>query len=106
LKKHFRILHLPPKYSVDVQAHIPAALCAIHNFIAKHNPGEASLPEDPPCDYDDHYDHVYFVGAEPEDAHSHRDHIALMMWESYQEICVERAEAAYESLDDDADDDG
>jgi len=33
LKWRFRILLLAPEYGLDVQAQIPTALCAIHNFI-------------------------------------------------------------------------
>jgi hypothetical protein len=38
LKKHFKfkILLLPPAYGMDIQARIPAALCALHNFIREH----------------------------------------------------------------------
>ena len=36
LKQHFRILLLAPEYSLEIQAWIPAALCAIHNFICTH----------------------------------------------------------------------
>ncbi|KAG1816022.1 uncharacterized protein BJ212DRAFT_1272427, partial [Suillus subaureus] len=27
-----------PEYKMDVQAHIPVALCALHNFIHRYNP--------------------------------------------------------------------
>jgi hypothetical protein len=36
LKKHFKILLLPPAYGIDIQAQIPAALCALQNFIREH----------------------------------------------------------------------
>jgi hypothetical protein len=36
LKEHFKILLLPPAYSMDIQAWIIAALCALHNFIREH----------------------------------------------------------------------
>ena len=36
LKWKFHILHLAPEYSLDLQAHIPAALAAIHNFTRCH----------------------------------------------------------------------
>jgi hypothetical protein len=36
LKKCFKILLLPPAYGMDIQAQIPAALCALHNFIREH----------------------------------------------------------------------
>src|ERR1700722_203738 len=40
LKKRFQILLLPPPLKMDDQAWIPVALCALHNFILKHNPEE------------------------------------------------------------------
>jgi hypothetical protein len=43
LKHHFHILILSPRYNLQVQAQIPAALCTIHNFIHYHDPGEGPL---------------------------------------------------------------
>ena len=40
LKHKFWILLIAPEYSLEIQAHIPAALAAIHNFIHHHEPGE------------------------------------------------------------------
>ena len=40
LKQKFHILHLAPEYTLEVQARIPAALAAIHNFTRCHKPGE------------------------------------------------------------------
>ena len=40
LKKRFRILLIGPEYDITIQVQIPAALCAIHNFIHIHNPQE------------------------------------------------------------------
>jgi hypothetical protein len=40
LKRHFRILLLAPEYNVDIQSRIPAALCALHNFIRTHDPDD------------------------------------------------------------------
>jgi hypothetical protein len=49
LKKCFRILRIGPECNLEIQAQIPAALCAIHNFIQEHNPdeleGEIGEPE-------------------------------------------------------------
>jgi hypothetical protein len=44
LKKHFCILLIRPEYNMTVQAQIPAALCALHNFIHIHDPCEQDLP--------------------------------------------------------------
>src|ERR1700736_3612115 len=40
LKCRFRILLLAPEYSLEIQAQIPAALAAIHNFIQSHDPDD------------------------------------------------------------------
>ncbi|KIJ19663.1 hypothetical protein PAXINDRAFT_34071, partial [Paxillus involutus ATCC 200175] len=37
LKGRFRILLLAPGYNLDIQAHIPVALCTIHNFMRIHD---------------------------------------------------------------------
>ena len=38
LKRRFRILVCPPEYSMEIQARIPPALCALHNFICRADP--------------------------------------------------------------------
>ena len=40
LKRRFRILILPPEFSMKIQVKIPPALCALHNFIRKYDPSE------------------------------------------------------------------
>ena len=42
LKRHFMILTIPPEFSMAmaIQACIPPALCAVHNFIRIHDPDE------------------------------------------------------------------
>ena len=37
IKRRFRILLLPPKYSIEVQAFIPVALSVLHNLIKFHS---------------------------------------------------------------------
>ena len=97
LKKHFRILRLAPEYSLEVQARIPAALCAIHNFIRIHDPAEDTvLAADNDNDYDDNTaldrDHEAFAAAAAENdtMSAKRDSIAQAMWDDYLEICQER----------------
>jgi hypothetical protein len=34
------ILTIPPEFSMAIQARIPPALCAVHNFICIHDPDE------------------------------------------------------------------
>ena len=45
LKQQWQILCLPPEFSMEVQARIPAALCAIHNFIQHLDPDIFFTPE-------------------------------------------------------------
>ena len=87
LKHRFWILHLAPEYSTDIQAHIPAALAAVHNFIHGHevedevvwvggdDPHEAGL--------DDGEDEQY-PGWNEEEPSQRRDNIASAMWVDYQ----------------------
>jgi hypothetical protein len=93
LKRRFRILLLAPEYNLEIQARIPAALCAVHNFIREHDPNEGELEEtrdfsprgagreDEPS-----------MPAQPATAEAGTlwDQIAEEMWEEYQRILVER----------------
>ena len=92
LKRRFRILQLPPAYNMAIQARIPAALAALHNFIRQYDPEEIRIFEDQPFDFP--------IGARPESAgelgsgparsneraraSERRDRIAASMWEQYQ----------------------
>lgn len=111
LKRRFRILLIPPEYSVKVQAQIPSALCAIHNFIQIHDPAEedklpdhetsnsiTSIPN--PGDYEVRQgdDNV------TDDVAVRRDKIAQDMWASYQSV-LEARENEGEDGDEDSDDD-
>jgi hypothetical protein len=91
LKRRFRILVSPPEYSMEIQARIPAALCALHNFIRRSDP----------TDIDDYPDATDLAsgranGAEIGDLATRaintaerdrmslqRDRIAQDMWDSY-----------------------
>ncbi|KAF8572868.1 hypothetical protein K439DRAFT_1377211 [Ramaria rubella] len=46
LKWRFRVLVHPPEYSLAVQARVPAALAAVHNYIRLHDPLELEDFED------------------------------------------------------------
>jgi hypothetical protein len=92
IKRRFRILHLPPEYGMEVQALIPPALAALHNFIRDFDPEEIH-------DYDDEALDLQ-MGLPPEPAgelgtgpatlaersraNERRDKIAADMWEQYQ----------------------
>ncbi|KIM56854.1 hypothetical protein SCLCIDRAFT_131712, partial [Scleroderma citrinum Foug A] len=54
LKCHFCILLLAPEYNIQIQACIPAALCAIHNFICIHDGDEDPVGGE---DYDELDEH-------------------------------------------------
>jgi len=103
LKRRFRILLLSPEYSMEVQARIPAALCAVHNAIRTHDPDEelAALPNN--LDFDDENPgHQGMPDEQPglgdgdefglggEGMKARRDHIARHMWTDYQAILEER----------------
>jgi len=99
LKKRFYILTHAPEYSMAIQARIPPALCAIHNFIRIYDPTEIhEFDEDTqelnPADQDVE---VYGdlargpAGAvEKSRAEIKRDGIAQAMWESYQQLINNR----------------
>jgi hypothetical protein len=98
LKKRFRILLIGPEYDMTVQAQIPAALCALHNFIRIHDPHEQDLPDE------EYYDQGGYAGDgfvrqvrnvednNPRGAVARRrDLIAEAMWNSYQAVLEERS---------------
>ena len=97
LKRRFWILQLAPEYSFDVQARIPAALCAMHNFIVRFDPlDDEPMHGNTPIDHDhdDHHsDNVDFPEMGPEtDASIKRNQIAEGMWQSYLSYCAAEAD--------------
>lgn len=97
LKRRFRILLLAPEYCMDIQARIPPALCAIHNFIRIHDPQDIENFADVVDGYGDEAgsgtlaEHAV-TQAEKERAGAKRDAIANQMWEDYQALLRERGE--------------
>lgn len=97
LKRRFRILHLPPEYNMDIQALIPPALAALHNFIRDYDPDEIHI-----YDNDYHLDEQFdpqmglrceslgelgtgpATAVERDRANERRDKIAADMWDQYQ----------------------
>ena len=70
---------------------IPAALCAIHNFICTHdadNVNESLFGPDLHDDTPDDHDHITSAAAAEELDHpsARRDFIAQQMWDDY--ICI------------------
>src|SRR5271169_811248 len=98
LKQRFRILLYSPSYSLEIQARIPAALAAIHNFILEYDPDEGPVPDsEVPDNLADDNSGVQIYSVSEDDAqqssdgaNERRDRIAQEMWDSYQEILAER----------------
>jgi DDE superfamily endonuclease len=115
LKRRFRILVIPPEYSFKVQARIPSALCAIHNFIQVHDPMEGELPNHGNSEYSSSIPNPGDNGVRQmdfseddisEDVTVRRDKIAQDMWDSYQRILEDREGLEGEESGNDDDDDG
>jgi len=90
LKRQFRVLQLPLKYSMDIQARLPIALCMIHNFVHRYDPDDFFDPEltegDLPIELGDE---LGVLGDGPADAAERRradkchNNIAQEMWQDY-----------------------
>lgn len=97
LKRRFHILLIAPEYSMDIQAQIPVALCAIHNFINAHDPNKDALEEisnffDDGVGSTDDGRNFTVVGEEGQSEASIKcDQIAQAMWVQYQKVLVDRA---------------
>lgn len=90
-KKCFMILTHPVEYDMAIQAHVPPALCAVHNFIRIHDEDEIhefvpNLHYQNPRDFYGELAAGPAVHAEKERAEIRRDNIAQAIWESYQEL--------------------
>ncbi|KAG1726741.1 hypothetical protein EDD22DRAFT_739407, partial [Suillus occidentalis] len=94
IKCRFRILLLPPEYKMDIQVHIPPALCLMHNTIQVHDPNDM-------MDYCNVLDaHILTdtgnLANGPPTEHArtraslHRDQIASEMWEAYNRERIQR----------------
>ena len=97
MKRRFRILVYPPEIDMLLQARLPAALAAIHNFICTQDPEELT-------DFIEAEDlERGFVSgelamgqtsrAEQAQANVRRDVIASEMWAQYQAELQRRGEA-------------
>jgi hypothetical protein len=104
LKGKWGILTRPPEYDIDIQARIPPALAALHNFILKHDSIEwedilEMDVEDPApgmCRGADNDFGVLAHGAttaqEKRRSEARWDAIAKAIWDSYQQVLRERGE--------------
>ena len=83
----------PSPLSLQLQAHIPVALCTLQNFIHEIDHEEGAIPTDPyqsayiPFSPDIDDGHSGFIAEDDDEANSevklHRINIANEMWESY-----------------------
>jgi DDE superfamily endonuclease len=91
LKRCFRILLIAPEYGLDIQAWIPSALCAIHNFNRKHDsPDSEAFPNDEDY-FDDNNDtdngsHLTDDAEEGNNKSMIQDQIAQEMWKDYLNV--------------------
>lgn len=112
LKRRFRILLLAPEYNVDIQSRIPAALCALHNFIRTHDPDDEIEMQEIGMDEDVPGPFIPGPAVEPEagggtsrnQAIALRNRIANELWAQYQGVLRDREGDLNESDDDDHDD--
>ena len=116
LKQRFRILLLAPQYGLDIQARIPAALVAIHNYISARsdvdddNPlrvNEGGIPGH--TGHDDSNDDSELEDDGPtfndDNVDERREQIAQAMWDDYQKVREERRNIGTdESTESDSDD--
>ncbi len=89
------ILTHPAQYGMAIQACIPPALCAVHNFIHIHDADEIHdfLPNVQDQNPREFYGELVAgpaICAEKERAEIKRDNIAQAMWESYQDLVNNR----------------
>jgi hypothetical protein len=96
LKNRFRILLLPPHYTMDIQACIPPALCLVHNVIRVHDPNDMLDYHEVNLDiHQPMYDAGVLAEGPPSNearnhAHERRDEIARQMWEDFNNVRAHR----------------
>jgi hypothetical protein len=104
IKHHWSILTHPPHYDMKVQAKIPSALVALHNFILEHDESDLdrwiideqaqdSSPgsrRDAEIDFGRLASSARVSPAEKHHAETMRDNIAKAMWDNYVQYLRER----------------
>jgi hypothetical protein len=112
IKKWWVILVLPSKFDMGLQAQIPAALTALHNFILDNNPTQDHISKDV---YDPspglHLDpeelwqsqgtsvDSHLTEEETEEGKQLQDSIAAAMWEQYQQTLSDRGATINDDMD-------
>lgn len=111
---------------MGIQAQIPTALCAVHNFICEYDPAESPTNDNNDDDNDDEdWRGGYFDRNVEEDdiatveeddelkfhqGSAMRDHIASAIWADYQHILLEHdfdgVDLDEEDMDEDGEDEG
>ena len=96
IKSQFHILQIPLEYDMNIQARVPVALCALHNFIRRYDPDDFFDPELAGVDDAVDEDGDGVLGDGPADvderrrADTCRDGIAQEMWDDYQQELLHR----------------
>lgn len=97
---------------MEIQAKIPPALAATHNFIMEHDPEDIDeYLEDNANDLDPNpgapHEHDFGVlfdravtAQEKNRATEARDRLAQSMWEDYQQVCQGLEQRGYDDLND------
>jgi len=102
VKRHFHILLISSEYKIEIQARIPTALCALHNYICAHDPHEGPLPHTAVVNDNPVHQGLGHAGDQLEandsdiagpshavEGGAFRDRIATQMWEDYQNVLRE-----------------
>jgi hypothetical protein len=76
-------LLLAPEYSLEIQARLPAALAAIHNFIMHHTPHDEPISSSNSNGTNDDDENENIFMGEQEDVDERRNAIAEKMWQDY-----------------------
>jgi hypothetical protein len=114
LKQRFRILLLPPHYPLDFQPRIPAALCALQNFIREIDQDEGEIPMDSyqqpfepfPSDVNNNQNDGFIMDIDEgnSEVKLRRMNIANEMWESYLQYTASTDSEADTDASDDLND--
>jgi hypothetical protein len=113
MKKRWGLLTRPSEFNSRVQARIPCALAAVHNFILENDPFYLDLgpfDEDDSVDPDRRNDNDeddgigelaegLVTGAEKTRAEAFRNHIAEQMWEDYANYIHEDMDVDEDNMD-------
>ena len=102
-------MQIAPEYDLHIQARLPAALAALHNFISDHNPHKQPISGfnthgAAPIDDDDQNDDNHAFSGAGEDVDERRDAIAQAMWEDYIQILAAQNVGEDDPIDSDLED--